>query len=113
VIYSDSNAPQKSKQQSHQVRDFKPKKDIQRSPQVVTHVSNGSSRSNYQVREINRQEQKKVQMSADNNSKKRQIQTLNHRQSHHQLGYSNLPVIRNEQSEKRLKDQKDINKHGK
>ncbi|HDT9280264.1 TPA: hypothetical protein REH28_001933, partial [Staphylococcus pseudintermedius] len=111
--YSDSNAPQKSKQQSHQVRDFKLKKDIQRSPQVVTHVSNGSGRSNYQGREINRREQKKVQMSADNNIEKRQIQGVNHRQSNHQSGHSNQSITRNEQSKKRLKDQKDINKHGK
>lgn len=113
AIYSDSNAPQKSKQQSHQVRDFKPKKDIQRSPQVFTHVSNGSGRSNYQGREINRREQKKVQMSADNNIEKRQIQGVNHRQSNHQSGHSNQSITRNEQSKKRLKDQKDINKHGK
>ncbi len=52
-------------------------------------------------------------MSADNNIEKRQIQGVNHRQTNHQSGHSNQSITRNEQSKKRLKDQKDINKHGK
>ncbi|MWU72811.1 CD3337/EF1877 family mobilome membrane protein [Staphylococcus aureus] len=108
--YSYSKEPQKSRQQEHQVRDIKPKKDIQRSPQTVSTYTNSQSQSD---RTMNRNEQKKIQTSADNNIEKRQVQGANNHQHYRQSGIQNKPITRNDQSEQRLKEQKDINKHGK
>ncbi|MCL9747036.1 hypothetical protein M5Z05_11350, partial [Staphylococcus aureus] len=108
--YSYSKEPQKSRQQEYQVRDMKPKKDIQRSPQTVSTYTNSQNQSD---RTMNRNEQKKIQTSADNNIEKRQVQGANNHQHYRQSSNQSKPITRNDQSEQRLKGQKDINKHGK
>ncbi|CAC5796415.1 putative mating channel protein [Staphylococcus aureus] len=102
-----SKQPQKASQQEHQVRETRQRKDIQRSPQVVNQPLNNENHS------INRKEQKSVQTAYDTDVQKRQIQNATQNQQSRQSGNRNQPITRNYQSKDRLKEQKDINKHGK
>ncbi|EPW8775249.1 CD3337/EF1877 family mobilome membrane protein, partial [Staphylococcus aureus] len=102
-----SKQPQKASQQEHQVRETRQRKDIQRSPQVVNQSLNNENHS------INRKEQKSVQTAYDTDVQKRQIQNATQNQQSRQSGNRNQPITRNSQSKDRLKEQKDINKHGK
>lgn len=102
-----SKQPQKASQQEHQVRETRQRKDIQRSPQVVNQPLNNENHS------INRKEQKSVQTAYDTDVQKRQIQNATQNQQSRQSGNRNQPITRNSQSKDRLKEQKDINKHGK
>ncbi|MDN8937811.1 hypothetical protein Q0P02_14330, partial [Staphylococcus aureus] len=87
--YSYSKEPQKSRQQEDQVRYMKPKKDIQRSPQTVSTYTNSQNQSD---RTMNRNEQKKIQTSADNNIEKRQVQGANNHQHYRQSSNQSKPI---------------------
>ncbi|MRV59491.1 hypothetical protein GF519_13725, partial [Staphylococcus aureus] len=91
----------------HQVRETRQRKDIQRSPQVVNQSLNNENHS------INRKEQTSVQTAYDTDVQKRQLQNATQNQPSSQSGNRNQPITRNSQSKDRLKEQKDINKHGK
>ncbi|PTJ92261.1 CD3337/EF1877 family mobilome membrane protein [Staphylococcus simulans] len=106
---SKSNQPQKSEQQERQVREVQQRKPIERSRQKETSVRQNSSarveRSPQQARQHERQ-------SEQHHKEKRQLQSNDNRHMKRQENYHTSDVKRSSQSKERLKEQREVNKHG-